>query len=149
MSSEHKFYDGMPAHVQRIACIVPGANTATDRYDPTLTNYADAKSDLIYLLKSPYGKHEIELIDNTHKKQSTIAGGAATRATVQNAPNTTQHIVVNSPLSIPIRFRNGLGTITISLLTSRNAPVIWRQGKKDIEFTLQLEILSPGTSMHW
>ena len=75
----NKFYDGLPAHVQRIGSIVPRANTAVDRSDPTRrTNYADTKSDLISLFKSPYGKHEIELVYNAHNKQSTIAGGAAT-----------------------------------------------------------------------
>jgi hypothetical protein len=80
-------------HLISIACIVPGANTAADPHDPTrLTNYADTKSDLIRLLRSPCGKYEIEQIYNTHNKKSTIAGGAATRTTVQNAPNTTQYI---------------------------------------------------------
>jgi hypothetical protein len=72
---------------------VPWANTAADPYDPTRrTNYADTKRDLVHLLRSPYGNHEIEQVYNTHNKQSTIAGGAATRTTVQNAPNTTQHL---------------------------------------------------------
>ena len=49
----NKFYAGLPAHVQRIGCIVPGANTAADSYDPTRrTNYADTKNDIICLLKS-------------------------------------------------------------------------------------------------
>jgi hypothetical protein len=79
-------------HTSPLSRIKP-RNTAADLYDPTRrTNYADTKSDLIRLLRSPYGKHEIEEVYNTHNKTSTIAGGAATRTTVQNAPNTTQHI---------------------------------------------------------
>jgi hypothetical protein len=89
----NKFYDGLPPHIHRLTCIVPGANTAADPHDPTRrTNYADTKSDLICLLRSQYGKHAIEDVYNTHSKKPTIAGGAATRTTVQHAPNTTQHI---------------------------------------------------------
>ena len=89
----NKFFQGWSAHVQRMCEIVPGANTAADPHDPTRrTNYAATKHDLLVLLKSPYAKHKIQLLHDTHNKKNPIAGGAATRATVQNVPNTTHHI---------------------------------------------------------
>ena len=89
----NKFYQGLSSHVHHIGCIVSGANTAVDLHDPThRTNYTDTKNDLLCLLKSTYAKHEIQLIYNTHNKQSTITGGISTCATTQNTPNTTHHI---------------------------------------------------------
>jgi hypothetical protein len=113
-------YDGLPPHIHRLACIVPGANTAADPHDPTRRrNYADTKSDLIRLLRSPYGKYEIEQIYNTQNKKSTITGGAAARTTVQNAPNTTQHIGSIGQYRLTISPRSTGQINTLSLNSTR------------------------------
>jgi hypothetical protein len=86
------FFDNLPDHVKRSLFIMPGA-TRVDPKDPTRRkNYAATKDDLVYLITSDWGKHEIESVydDHIQKLTLTVAGGAATQDTVKHT--TKRHI---------------------------------------------------------
>ena len=81
-----KFFDNLPDHVKCALFIMSGA-TRVDPKDPTRRkNYAATKDDLVYLITSDWGKHEIESVYDDHfqKLTLTVAGGAATQDTVKH-----------------------------------------------------------------
>jgi hypothetical protein len=87
-----KFFDGLPSHVKRAIFVMPGA-TRVDPKDPTRrTNYAATKADLVYLLASDWGEHQIKSAydDHIQKSNLTVAGSAATHDTVKHT--TRRHI---------------------------------------------------------
>jgi hypothetical protein len=87
-----KFFDNLPNHVKRAIYVMPGA-TRVDPKDPTRrTNYAVTKADLVYLLASDWGEHQIKSAydDHIQKSNLTVAGSAATHDTVKHT--TRRHI---------------------------------------------------------
>jgi hypothetical protein len=86
------FFDNLPNHVKRAIYVMSGA-TRVDPKDPTRrTNYAVTKADLVYLLASDWGEHQIKSVydDHVQKSNLTVAGSAATHDTVKHT--TRRHI---------------------------------------------------------